>query len=78
MEDFRLSGILHKLECPHCQELTQHSAPGRTIPFAKTTCQHCGREFLIVQTKPWPENDRGGAKTNSTKTTGTKITGANL
>lgn len=53
MADFRVRSTLHELECPHCQERTQHASPGATIPFAKAKCQHCGQEFLIVQSKPW-------------------------
>ena len=53
MPDFRLDCALQELECPHCQGRTQHSSAGATILFSPVKCEHCGREFLIVQDKPW-------------------------
>jgi len=53
MPDFRLSPVLHELECPHCQGRTQHPSAGTTILFATAKCEKCGMEFLIVQNKPW-------------------------
>ena len=53
MADFRLTNILHEFDCPHCQQRTPHSSPGRTILFASIKCEHCGLDFVVVQNKLW-------------------------
>jgi DNA-directed RNA polymerase subunit RPC12/RpoP len=58
MHDLRLDLALHELECPHCQGRTQHSSPGTSILFGAAKCEHCGRQFLIVQNKSW-QGDNG-------------------
>lgn len=54
MSDFRLDYAVQEVECPHCQGHTRHSSPAATILFARSKCEHCGVEFLIVQNEPWP------------------------
>ena len=62
MSDITLSFELHEFVCPHCQKQTQHSSPGATVLFANVTCQHCGKEFLIVQGEPRKEDQRNGGR----------------
>lgn len=42
----------HEFQCPYCQEQTLFFLPGKTVLFAAITCQHCNREFLIVENVP--------------------------
>jgi|HubBroStandDraft_4_1064222.scaffolds.fasta_scaffold109945_2 hypothetical protein len=57
MADVRLDFVEHELVCPLCQKRTRHASAGATIPLASARCEHCGNEFLIVQSKPWPVDD---------------------
>jgi hypothetical protein len=47
----------HELECPHCQKRTPLLWPGSTILFATAKCEHCSKEFVVVENKP--ENSPG-------------------
>jgi hypothetical protein len=42
----------HELECPHCQKRTPLLWPGNTILFATTKCEHCSKDFVVVENKP--------------------------
>src|ERR1700690_3490324 len=42
----------HELECPHCQKRTPLLWPGSTILFATAKCEHCSKEFVVVENKP--------------------------
>jgi transposase-like protein len=55
MSEVNLGFDKHELECPYCQKQTLYLWPGKEIPFARVTCQHCGREFLTVQNEPRKE-----------------------
>ncbi len=57
MAELSLEFVLHRLVCPHCQKRTRHHWPGETILFATAKCERCGKEFLIVQNKPWLDDD---------------------
>lgn len=56
MANLSLDFLIHRLVCPHCQKTTRHHWPGETILFATAKCERCGKEFLIVQNKPWLDN----------------------
>lgn len=57
MAELSLEFVLHRLVCPHCQKRTRRHWPGETILFATAKCERCGKEFLIVQNKPWLDDD---------------------
>lgn len=42
----------HEFQCPHCQKQTLYYLPGSTVLLSSATCQHCDREFLIVENRP--------------------------
>jgi hypothetical protein len=47
----------HSIQCPHCQQETEHHWPGSTILFATAECGHCYQPFLVVLNQSWSEKE---------------------
>ena len=52
LNTFRPGFDKHEFQCPHCRAQTLYFLPGSMVLFSTATCQHCNREFLIVQNRP--------------------------
>jgi len=74
MAKLSLDFVLHKLVCPHCQKPTRHHWPGETILFATAKCERCGKEFLVVQNKPWLDDARTGGSREIARPTSGRLT----
>lgn len=47
-----------KFECPNCHKQTTHWTPMDTIRMARSVCEHCKKEYLIVDDVPMTEKKR--------------------